>query len=156
MDADPIYLPPQDYTVIWPVLGGFILFGLLIWAMVIWLLTRRPEEEGTAPLPPEALTKLRADALSRIEEVEESVVAGRMPARRGHHQLSKIVRGFVSRASGLEAETMTAADLRERGPAHLAALIDEYYPRQFGSEEADPPSIGRSAQAARHVVGGWS
>ncbi|MGO1165035.1 MAG: hypothetical protein ACTMHL_00315 [Janibacter sp.] len=157
MVAEPIYLPPQDYSVFWPVLGGFILFGLLIWAMSVWMLTRAPEEGGGAgSLPPEALMKLRREALARIDEVEESVASGRMPARRGHHELSKVVRGFVSRTTGLEADTMTAVDLRERGPAHLATLIEEYYPRQFGSEEADRPSIARSAGSARTVIGGWS
>lgn len=157
MDADPIYLPPQDYTVTWPILGGLIIFALLIWMMVIWMLTRRPEpEQGSSPLPPEALAKLRREALSRVGTVEKQVAAGTMTARRGHHELSQVVRGFVSRASGLEAETMTAADLRERGPAHLARLIEEFYPRQFGSAEADRPSIGRSAEAARQVIGGWA
>ncbi|HCE60754.1 MULTISPECIES: hypothetical protein [Janibacter] len=157
MDADPIYLAPQGYAVTWPVLGGFILFGLLIWAVAIWLLTRRPEDpELHGSLPPSALAKLRRDALTRIDEVEARVRAEEITARRGHHELSKIVRGFVSRASGLKAEIMTAADLRERGPAHLAALIEEYYPRQFGADEADPPSFTRSAGAARDVVGGWS
>ncbi|WP_435201387.1 hypothetical protein [Janibacter sp. GS2] len=157
MGADPIYLPPQDYSVVWPVLGGFLLFGLLIWALTVWMLTRAPEEGGSgAPLPPEAMMKLRRDALGRIDAVEESVAAGTMAARKGHHELSKIVRGFVGRASGLETDTMTAADLRERGPVHLATLIEEYYPRQFGIEEADRPSIARSAGAARQVVGEWS
>ncbi|HIZ97016.1 MAG TPA: hypothetical protein H9805_00385 [Candidatus Janibacter merdipullorum] len=157
MDADPIYLPPQDYSVIWPVLGGFILFALLIWALSIWMMTRPPEgEDGSAPLPPQALAKLRRDALARVDAIEAEVTSGSMPARRGHHELSKVVRGFVSRASGLEADTMTAADLRQRGPAHLAAVIEEYYPRQFGIEEAGRPTIGRSATAAREVVGGWS
>ena len=157
MDADPVYLAPQDYTVVWPLLGGIILLGLLVWGLSIWMMTRAPEEGGgDAPLPPEALMKLRRDALARIDAVEQEVGAGRTPARRGHHELSKVVRGFVSRASGLEADTMTAADLRQRGPAHLAALIEEYYPRQFGIEEADRPSISRSAAAARQVVGGWS
>lgn len=157
MDADPIYLAPQGYSVTWPVLGGFILFGLVIWAVTIWLLTRRPEDPDLhGVLPPSALAKLRRDALLRIDEVEGEVRSDEITARRGHHELSKIVRGFVSRASGLRAETMTAADLRERGPAHLAALIEEYYPRQFGPDEADPPSFARSATAARDVVGGWS
>ena len=35
MDADPIYLEPQGYSVIWPVLGFFIIFGLLVWA--VWI-----------------------------------------------------------------------------------------------------------------------
>ncbi len=66
MDADPIYLAPQGYAVTWPVLGGFILFGLLIWAVAIWLLTRRPEDpELHGSLPPSALAKLRRDALTR-------------------------------------------------------------------------------------------
>ena len=89
-------------------------------------------------------------------KVEAAVAAKKTTARAGHHELSQIVRGFVSKASGLKAETMTAADLRERGPAHLADLIEQYYPRQFGQAEADPPSFARSASAARDVVGGWS
>lgn len=157
MDADPIYLEPQGYSVIWPVLGFFIIFGLLVWAVWIWLLTRPPEsEDGSGSLPPAALLKLRRDALARIDKVEAAVAAKKTLPRAGHHELSQIVRGFVSKASGLKAETMTAADLRERGPAHLAQLIEEYYPRQFGQAEADQPSFARSAKAARDVVGGWS
>lgn len=53
MNADPIYLAPQDYSVVWPVLGFFMLFGLVVWAMWIWLLTRPPEgEDGRGSLPP--------------------------------------------------------------------------------------------------------
>lgn len=156
MDADPVYLAPQDYTVVWPILGGFILFALLIWAMSVWMLTRPPEEsEGSAPLPPSAMVKLRREALTKIDEIEAKVKAGTMPARKGHHELSKVVRGFVSEVSGLEADTMTAADLRAGGPPHLASLIEEYYPRQFGIEEADRPSLAASADAGRQVVGGW-
>ena len=114
----------------------------------------RPRVRGR--LPPAALLKLRRDALARIDKVEAAVSAKKTSPRAGHHELSQIVRGFVSKASGLKAETMTAADLRERGPAHLAQLIEEYYPRQFGQAEADPPSFARSAKAARDVVGGWS
>lgn len=157
MDADPIYLAPQDYSVTWPVLGAFIIFGLLIWAMVIWMLTRRPEEaSGHGSVPPSALAKLRRDALAKIAEVETAVGSQRTTGRRGHHELSQIVRSFVSSASGLSAETMTAKDLRERGPAHLAAVIEQFYPSQFGVEEADAPGFARSAAAARAVVEGWS
>lgn len=157
MDADPIYLAPQDYSITWPVLGAFIVFGLIIWAVAIWMLTRRPEpEDGHGTLPPAALAKLRRDALRRIDEVDTAVGSGKMPARRGHHELSRTVRGFVSRSSGLKAETMTASDLRERGPAHLAALIEQYYPQQFGAAETDAASFPKSAAAAREVVGGWS
>ena len=157
MDADPIYLAPADYSVTWPVLGGFIIFGLILWAVAIWLLTRRPDpEDGHGSLPPAALLKLRRDALRRIDEIDTAVRGDKMPARRGHHELSKVVRGFVSKASGLKAETMTASDLRERGPAHLATLIEEFYPRQFGATEADASSFSGSAAAARDIVGGWS
>ena len=157
MDADPIYLAPQDYSVTWPVLGAFILFGLLLWVMVIWMLTRRPEDaSGHGSLPPSALARLRRDALGKIAEVEAAVGAQTMTGRRGHHELSQIVRSFVSSASGLSAETMTAKDLRERGPVHLAALIEQFYPSQFGVDEADAPRFARSSAAARTVVEGWS
>lgn len=157
MDGDPVYLAPQGYTVVWPVLGGLILLAILVWAMWVWMLTRPPEdEEGSAPLPPAAVAKLRHEALARIDAVEQAVRSGRRTARGGHHELSRVVRGFVSEVSGLEADTMTAADLRQHGPAHLAHLIEEYYPRQFGIAEADEPSVTRSAAAARRVVRGWA
>lgn len=155
MVADPGYLPPHDYSVTWPVLGGFILLGLLIWVMVIWMLTRRPEDSGHAAMPPQALTNLRREALSKIDEIDHAVGTQGIPPRQGHHALSRIVRDFVGRASDLEAETMTAADLRERGPAHLADLIERFYPRQFGAAEAELSDFAGSADAARHIVRGW-
>ena len=155
MDADPTLLAPQDYSLVWPVLGGFILVVLLIWALVVWMLTRRPERGGHGSLPPAAVTTLRDQALARIDEVERAVTEREMPPRRGHHELSRIVRDFVSRSSGLEAETMTAADLRARGPAHLADLIERFYPRQFGAAEVEHHGFTDSAHAARRVVGGW-
>ena len=157
MDADPIYLAPQDYAITRPLLGGFIIFALIIWCVCIWLFTRTPDpQERGGSLPPSALTKLRRDALRRIDEIDSAVGGGKITARRGHHELSKVVRGFVAKASGLRADTMTAQDLRERGPAHLAQLIETFYPRQFGAAEADRPSFEASAGAAREVVGGWS
>ena len=66
------------------------------------------------------------------------------------------MRRFVAEVSGLDAEKMTARDLRKRGPEHLARLIAAYYPSQFGAAESAPPSIGKAASAAREVVGGWS
>lgn len=155
MGAEPWYLAPQSYSVYWPVLGGFALIALLIWAVVVWFLTRRPEEGLDAPMPPQAVTRLRQRALGRIDEIEKAVAAGEMPARRGHHELSRTVRGFVAEVSGLEADTMTAADLRRKGPARLAEVIESYYPRQFGVDESERPSIGAGASAARDVVGGW-
>lgn len=155
MSADTLYLEPQSYSVQWPLLGGFIIFGLLIWSLLVWMLTRPPEDGLDAPLPPQAVAKLRRIALGEIDEVEAKVASGTMPARRGHHELSKIVRGFVGDVSGLKASTMTAADLRRKGPDHLARVIETYYPRQFGADESDRPSIGASAKAAREIVGGW-
>lgn len=53
MDADPIYLAPQDYSITWPVLGAFIIFGLLLWAAAIWMLTRpRRSRTGTVSCRP--------------------------------------------------------------------------------------------------------
>ncbi|OAB88600.1 hypothetical protein AWH69_02010 [Janibacter melonis] len=156
MDADPSFLPPGSYGVVWPLLGGLLLLLLLVWAGVVWLMTRPPQDESHAPLPPSALVKLRGETLAQIDEVERSVREGERTARAGHHELSKVVRRFVAEVSGLDAEKMTARDLRKRGPEHLARLIAAYYPSQFGAAESAPPSIGKAASAAREVVGGWS
>ena len=156
MDADPTFLPPGSYALTWPLLGGLLLLALVVWAAVVWLAGRAPEELRRAPMPPSALAKARAEALAEIDEIERSVHFGARSARAGHHALSRTVRAFVAEVSGLDVETMTAADLRARGPQHLAALIETYYPSQFGSRESEPPSITTAAGAGREVVGGWS
>lgn len=156
MDGDPTFLPPGSYGLTWPLLGGIILVALLVWAGVVWLMTRPPEDERGAPLPPDAVAKKRAEALAAIDEVERAVTQGEITARAGHHRLSRTVRRFVAAVSGLDAEKMTAEDIRARGPEHLARLIEAYYPSQFGVRESERPSITAAARAAREVVGGWS
>lgn len=156
MDADPTYLGPGTYGLLWPVLGGLLLLALLVWAGLIYLSTRPPEEPRRAPMPPDAVTRIRLAALGRIDEVEQQVHSGGLSARGGHHELSLVVRGFAAEVAGLDADRMTAADLRARGPEHLARLIEEYYPRQFGAAESEPPTIDASARAAREVVSGWT
>ena len=54
---------------------------------------------------------------------------------------------FVADVAGLDAERMTAADLRARGPERLAGLVETYYPSQFGVRESEPPSITSAAKA---------
>ena len=92
MDADPIYLAPQDYAITWPLLGGFIIFALIIWCVCIWLFTRTPDpQERGGSLPPSALTKLRRDALRRIDEIDTAGADGQddeqgePPPRQTHH-----------------------------------------------------------------------
>ena len=155
MSAESGFLPPGDYPITWPLLGGFILLAIFLWAVVIWLATRAPEGRAGVPLPPEAVSRLRTAALAEVDATERAVRAGERTARQGHHELSRIVRGFVAQASGLDADRMTAQELRARGPAHLARLIEAYYPRQFGVDEAEPPQIRPAAGAAREVIGGW-
>mgnify|MGYP002712869013 CR=1 FL=1 len=88
MDADPIYLEPQGYSVIWPVLGFFIIFGLLVWAVWIWLLTRPPEsEDGSGSLPPAALLK-DMDALLMTEVLEYALALA--PTPKGHEAYAGI------------------------------------------------------------------
>lgn len=156
MDADPTFLPPGSYALTWPLLGGLLLLALVVWAAVVWLAGRPPEALRRAPMPPGALAKARAETLAAIDAIESSVHSGGRTARAGHHELSRTVRRFVAEVSGLDAEAMTAADLRAHGPEHLAALIETYYPSQFGSRESEPPSITAAAGAGREVVGGWS
>lgn len=156
MDADPTFLPPGSYALTWPLLGALLLLAFVVWATVVWLSGRPPEELRRAPMPPGALAKARAEALARIDAVEASVHAGETSARQGHHELSRTVRRFVADVAGLDAERMTAADLRARGPERLAGLVETYYPSQFGVRESEPPTITSAAQAGREVVGGWS
>ena len=124
MDADPIYLAPQDYAITWPLLGGFIIFALIIWCVCIWLFTRTPDpQERGGSLPPSALTKLRRDALRRIDEIDSAVGGAESVVRPWLGVKGDTVSGDIARSLGLERpQGVVVTELYANGPGARAGL----------------------------------
>ncbi|WP_141014371.1 hypothetical protein [Nocardioides sambongensis] len=97
---------------------------------------------------------IRHDYFGRIQQVEDEVRSGALPARAGHQRLSEIVRSYVEKVSPLPATRMALADFRLQAP-HLVDALTVMYPPEFA-----PDDDGRAVEVfdealdqARQVVG---
>ena len=119
-------------------IGVVILLGVLGWAVVVWAQTRPARVEPEPELPPGWwLAQLKGRYIQRIDEVVRLGDAGELSARRAHQELSVVVRDFVQEASGVQAPTMTLAELGRTGDPALA-------PSPTSSGDSIPSSSGPS------------
>ncbi len=156
MAAD--FYPPITYSPLWTAIGVVIVLGVLGWAVVVWAQTRPARVEPEPELPPGWwLAQLKGRYIQRIDEVVRLGDAGELSPRRAHQELSVVVRDFVQEASGVQAPTMTLAELGRTGDPALAPVSDVVrglYPVEFGPERA--VSVAAAAAYAREVVARWS
>ncbi|QIX26240.1 hypothetical protein ncot_06200 [Nocardioides sp. JQ2195] len=144
---------PVDYASqwLWWALGAFALVVVFYLVVLVWSLLG-----GSRPGRPVDLPSARARALAELDRIGHQVHAGEMPERLGHQQMSVVVRGFVSDASGLPALTMALADLRAAGIPHLAETIALMYPPEFSPSGTGDASLQSTLDRARDVVSSWS
>lgn len=149
--------PPMSYGPL-PVLLALSLLGLvLLW--FLWLalarhLRARPAAPAPAPASSAPPVDHRASALARIDEIEQACAAGRISQRTAHHDLSEVVRGYVSAVSGVPATRMTLHDLREARLEPVAAAVERTYPPSFGADGQG--DLDAAVRIAREVVERWS
>lgn len=159
MPGDGGFYGPMTYSTVWTVVGVGLLLLVAAWYVVVWRQTRAAPPPPPAPPLPRGwrLAQLKGDSLGRIDEVVRRVEAGELSQRRGHQELSGVVREFVQSASGVSAPTMTLTDLGRSGNRQLDPVTDvvlQLYPVEFGPDR--PASVGEAADAARRVVQRWS
>lgn len=159
MGGDGGFYGPMGYSVLWTVVAVALLVLVAAWYVVVWRRTRpAPPPAPVPPLPPAwRLAQLQGESLHRIDEVVRLVHAGELSQRRGHQELSVVVREFVQEASGVDAPTMTLTDLGRSGNRRLDPVTDvvlRLYPVEFGPDR--PASVSDAAEVARRVVQRWS
>ena len=103
-------IAPVGYSTWWLVLAAVLVVVAVGWC-VLAVVRTRAARPGRATAPPP--TDLRADYLTRIDDVRRRVRTGELTPRAGHQELSVVVRAFVQRVSGAPVETMTLAQLRD-------------------------------------------
>ena len=96
----------------------------------------------------------RGRALSRIDAIQAAQHRGQITVRTAHHDLSEVVREYVTDVSGVPATTMTVHDLREANLSAVADAVDLTYPPAFDAPgEGD---VDATVRVAREVVLRWN
>ncbi len=144
--------PPVGYDDRWLLLAIASVLAVAAYYLIAWLVTRpRREPRARKPAAP------REQCLAELDRIERSVTDGTMSAREAHQQISRVVRGFVTVASGLPAETMTLTSLRRGGPHQLAELVAVLYPPEFGpGDEPARRELATALAQARELVRTWT
>jgi hypothetical protein len=146
------------YSPLWTAIGVVILLGVVGWALFVWLSTRPARIPAPPPLPPGwRLAALKHEYAERIDEIVRLHGTGELTARRAHQELSVAVREFVQEITGVDAPTMTLAELAGAGDPALrpvSEVVRGLYPVEFGPER--PVSVEAAGRYARDVVVRWT
>lgn len=152
----PGFYAPDPYAVTWLWVGiaGFV--AIALWYVWVWRSTREKRVIVPPRLTPDRLSRLRSDYTRQIAVVVARVEAGEITPRRGHQQLSVLVRHFVQEVSGIRAPTMTLTDLHASGGrlASVSEVVAQLYPGEFSPAEGST-LVGAAAQATT-VVARWT
>ena len=151
MPADDFYGPlTYDARWLWIAVALVVLaVAALAWAL--WP-RRTAAPAVSTPAPARDVERLRRTALQEIARIEGESAAGRLAVRDAHQRLSRVVREFVARASGLPVDRMTLAELEDAALAPVATGVGQLYPGEFGI--ADQP-LAAAVASARTAVSSW-
>ena len=164
MPDDSEFFPPVQYLLWWGVIGFVLLVLVAAWYVFLFYSTRA----GRVPDPvieqpdlanPRTIETVRTHYLDLIAQTRSGHASGALDAREAHHQLSQIVRSYVSEREGKQTMQMTLADLRATEFTELTEAVEKLYPGAFGTGGrgalAEVASVDRAADEARLLVSTW-
>ncbi|GIG19887.1 hypothetical protein Cch01nite_06110 [Cellulomonas chitinilytica] len=149
----PTLYPPVTYGHGWTVLGLCLVAGVAL-VLVVVLLSTRP---GGLPRLPgmRRSTRVRRQALARVDAVLVAYEAGRVDAPGAASELSQTVRGFAAAWTGVAYETMTPSQLATAGPVPLHDVVSALAVATFAPAPGTA-DVATLARDVREVVTRWS
>lgn len=161
MPTDELY-PPTGYGGWW--IPVAIVLIVIVAAWLVWVMrpARKPHNVPVAPPVPQpmqarhTIESIRHACLVRINEIDQRFQTGKLDARGLHTELSTVVRDFATVRLGIDATTMTLADICAlTGTQPLAMLIQSYYLPEFSLDGPQASSPMQALAGARQVVSQW-
>ena len=80
---------------------------------------------------PESIEILRQRAFEKLKFIESEQMQGRMKPREACIGISAVVREFLSKAGGLNADCQTLAEIRQWNRPEVAEFVEEIYSAEF-------------------------
>lgn len=139
---------------------GAIILLIYIGRKIYELIER--QQKKSAPfikihMSPQVLAGMKNQYIGRIQRLINDYQRGAFDKRDGYQQLSAIIRGFVHEATGINVETLTAAEVKRMGIRKLDILMEEYYVPEFAEEErGKDKDLLLSCNTAMGVIKSWS
>jgi len=80
---------------------------------------------------PESIEILRQKAIEKLKFIESEQMQGRMKPREVCIGISAVVREFLSKAGGLNADCQTLSEIRQWNRPEVAEFVEEIYGAEF-------------------------
>lgn len=151
--------PPIQYDILWVILGGIILLGVILWnSYIIWS-TRKRKIRSLELLPilppvPVSIEALRQKYLNLINQIEDQYQQKQIDVRQVHLLLSITIRLFVFEVKGIAVHRLTLKEIKQTDIKVLADVIEQYYRPEFVRQQSGDAS--QSIDLARKMVQQWS
>lgn len=108
-------------------------------------------------MSPQLLQGLKFQYTNKIQRLINEYQSGKVDVRDGYQQLSALIRGFVHEVTGINVETLTAAEVKQLGIRKLDILMEEYYVPEFAEDEkGKDKDLVLSCNTAMGVIKSWS
>ena len=115
------------------------LLALITLVVVIYILVRFiKSKKSKRKLTAKALlwtkpdmTKLKAEYLAKLAKIESAFETDPTSIRPTYEKMSKLIRDFAYRATGIEVQKYTLYEIRLANMNALADLVEEYYEPEF-------------------------
>ncbi|MBO6299028.1 MAG: hypothetical protein J6N53_09280 [Lachnospiraceae bacterium] len=109
-----------------------ILIGLIrkVHAMRVARMKELKKKVGLKKVP-ESIDVLRQKAFEKLKFIESEQMQGRMKPREACIGISAVVREFLSKAGGLNADCQTLSEIRRWNRPEVAEFVEEIYSAEF-------------------------
>ena len=148
---------PFAYRPVWVILGlAALAIGVIVWIVVRRKLRHKLREERKLKVKkvrPEALPRIKARYIGLIDKTTAEFNSGAIDYREAYQRMSRTIRLFVNKATGLKVQHCTLSEIRELNMPLLTALVAEDYEPEFAREtRAD---ANHSLQKTRRAIEIW-
>ncbi|WP_309616951.1 hypothetical protein [Salinibacterium sp.] len=152
------FLPPVPYQPLWGIIGCALLLAVAAWYVFLFVSTRASRvpqrvSEQVDLTTARTTESVRTHYLQLIDETRIAHASGAVDSRDAHHQLSLLVRSYVTEREGRQTVQMTLSDLRSTPFLPLTKAVEKMYPGSFGAGERG--SVDEAVTEARRMVSTW-
>lgn len=136
----------------------FILAGITGTLLILFLPLKRKKKEKHVPVPkpvePQSLANLKYKYICLLSEIEQNRISEKINDRQAFQSLSKLVRDFVYKATGIKVQNYTLMEIHAANLPCLYELISQCYIPEFAIDTNT--NVYEVINKARTVISEWN
>ncbi len=155
---------PMEYSLWVSILAVFLI--ILAAAFFIYFIIRlirqnnkKAEKRPAVPVTPKPISSylVKDRYIRRVRDIKDKYKRKAIGIREGYQELSAVIREFVHDQTGINVESLTAAEIKDRGIGNLSRLMEEYYVPEFAeNEKIRGKDLPGSCDTAEEVIRSWN